>query len=465
MTGCAFIENHAENWGGGVRNYDNANTTFVDCNFTNNSAYKGGGIYNQYSSLTLTSCNFTENLSHLHGGAISDYYRCDSVLTGCTFLRNSGTGIYTQRGSMMLTGCIIEGNWGDYGGGIAISESDANLSDCIFQGNVAEGHGGGINADNTLTQNSILALTRCYFNNNSAGSLGGALYNMRNVTSTLTWCRFNGNSAGHQGGGIRNEVKKGKTTLLNCILEGNRAGADGGGFSSYYCKGEIIMTNCLLSGNQAVSRGGAIHSNGSQISIDICTFSYNLASKAQGIGCFSATSGNSIVDVNNSILWDGEEEIYNGDESTISIRYSDVLGGWEGEGNIDEDPQFVDPGYWDANGTPEDANDDFWVAGDYHLKAGSPCIESGDNESVPPDTYDLDEDGDVNEPHPYDLSRRPRIAGTNVEIGAYEYIGPVCGDIDHPYPVMDFNKDCIVNFLDFAMFAEHWMVCTKPECD
>jgi len=56
---------------------------------------------------------------------------------------------------------------------------------------------------------------------------------------------------------------------------------------------------------------------------------------------------------------------------------------------------FAKLGYWDPNGTPEDADDDFWVDGDYHLKsqAGrwdpnsqswilddvtSPCIDSGD---------------------------------------------------------------------------------------
>jgi hypothetical protein len=65
-----------------------------------------------------------------------------------------------------------------------------------------------------------------------------------------------------------------------------------------------------------------------------------------------------------------------------------------GDGNIDADPLFADTGYWDANETPEDMNDDFWVNGDYHLKseAGrwdpdtetwvidevtSPCIDTG----------------------------------------------------------------------------------------
>ena len=32
--------------------------------------------------------------------------------------------------------------------------------------------------------------------------------------------------------------------------------------------------------------------------------------------------------------------------------------------------------------------------GDYRLSAASPCIDAGDNTAVPPDTYDLDNDGD-----------------------------------------------------------------------
>ena len=42
---------------------------------------------------------------------------------------------------------------------------------------------------------------------------------------------------------------------------------------------------------------------------------------------------------------------------------------------------------------------------------------------------------------------------------------PYCGDVDHPYPLMDFDEDCRVDLVDFAMFAAHWLECTAPECD
>ena len=40
----------------------------------------------------------------------------------------------------------------------------------------------------------------------------------------------------------------------------------------------------------------------------------------------------------------------------------------------------------------------------------------------------------------------------------------LCGDYDYPYPEGDMNRDCIVNFKDFQVIAEHWLVCTKSDC-
>jgi hypothetical protein len=37
-----------------------------------------------------------------------------------------------------------------------------------------------------------------------------------------------------------------------------------------------------------------------------------------------------------------------------------------------------------------------------------------------------------------------------------------CGDPWHPYPIGDFNHDCQVDFLDFAIFSAHWLECTEP---
>ena len=86
---------------------------------------------------------------------------------------------------------------------------------------------------------------------------------------------------------------------------------------------------------------------------------------------------------------------------------------------------------------------------DYHLQAASPCIDAGDNTAVPPDTADLDDDGDTAERIPLDLDANSRFVdfpppgGTGVadppdypeivDMGAYELqIGEV-----GPQPVDD----------------------------
>ena len=58
----------------------------------------------------------------------------------------------------------------------------------------------------------------------------------------------------------------------------------------------------------------------------------------------------------------------------MTVTYSCVRGGYPGEGNISDDPEFDGPvGYWHDTGTPGYGNDDYWVDGDYHLKSTSPC--------------------------------------------------------------------------------------------
>ena len=103
-----------------------------------------------------------------------------------------------------------------------------------------------------------------------------------------------------------------------------------------------------------------------------------------------------------------------------------------GEGNINTDPCFVDSGYWDSNGTLADANDDFWVDGDYHFLASSPCIDAGDNNSVPADV-NVDLDGNlrfVDDPTTIDTGN-----GTVpiVDMGAYEYILKIYNNTSQTY--------------------------------
>jgi hypothetical protein len=96
----------------------------------------------------------------------------------------------------------------------------------------------------------------------------------------------------------------------------------------------------------------------------------------------------------NSILWNNAPEDANS-AGGIAITYSDVQGGFAGEGNIDVDPTFAD-----------------LATGDYHLQSGSPCVDAGDPKTA------ID-------PSEMDLDGNPRLAGAKVDMGAYEFFVPV----------------------------------------
>jgi predicted outer membrane repeat protein len=204
----------------------------------------------------------------------------------------------------------------------------------------------------------------------------------------------------------------------------------------------------------------------SNLKISNCTFNNNSADSSGG-GIYNENSDLIVV---NCILWGNTAPTGSQITGPTTINYSDIQGGWSGPGsnNIDEGPLFVDPnGADDISGTEDD---------NLRLSAGSLCIDAGDSNSVPDDLADLDNDGDPNEPIPWDFDGNPRFfddpitddigAGTYpiVDMGAYEF-HQVCGDDDHPYPRSDINLDCYVNLEDLALMAIDWLMCTAPECD
>ncbi len=65
----------------------------------------------------------------------------------------------------------------------------------------------------------------------------------------------------------------------------------------------------------------------------------------------------------------------------------------------------------------------------------------------------------------YFSSNRPDGYGRHDIWQAPILAAPTCGDSQHPYPAVDLNKDCRVDFADLALLLAHWLECTAPECD
>jgi len=389
----------------------------------------------------IIDCNGTEELHrgfYFHSGE-----GADSVLDGFTITNGcayKGGAIYCRYSSSpTIINCIIRGNISPYeyvpdpflpmvilqdGGGIYCSESNPIIKNCHFIENIATAGGGAI-----CSWHGNALVDSCVIKSNWAGISGGAI-----------------------------ELFGDNMSIHNCVITGNSAGDvyyySGGVGGAICCSGFYSSTptisNCTISGNRTVRYGG-------------------------GILC----GDQSDVTVSNSVVWgnnalEGHEVglIYGAfGPSSLTISYSDIQGGAAGvfigsvctlnwkAGNIDVDPCFAEPGYWDPNGTPEDANDDFWVGGNYHLKSQasrwnpdsknwvqdevtSPCIDAGDPHSP--------------------IGLEPFPNGGIINMGAYggtaeaskSYFGePVCETI----VAGDINGDCKVNFKDFAIMAFHWL--------
>ena len=382
LTNCEFVGNDGT-YGAGMSNRSNSSPTLTNCKFVGNDGTYGVGMYNSSnSSPTLTNCNFVGN---------------DGTL---------GVGMYnSSNSSPTLTNCIFRDNTAYLtGGGMYNSYSGPTLSNCTFSQIVANDSGGGIK--NSYYSNPTLS--NCTFNENSANEFGGGMYNSGISSPILTNCTFNENSA-IGGGGICNESLS-SPTITNCIFSDNTADWVGGGMCNFW-NSSPTMKNCIFSGNSADEDGGAISCEDSNSTITNCTFTGNSALNGNAVACDSywhQQSNPSSLQLTNCILFNDGDEIWNNDNSTITVTYSDVQGGWPGQGNIDADPCFAEFGFWDANGTPGDANDDFWVEGDYHLLPNSPCIDAGDPCYVPG-------------PNETDLGGLPRVFGGRVDMGAYEF--------------------------------------------
>jgi parallel beta-helix repeat protein len=300
------------------------------------------GLFNEYSTVRILNCTFRENSAETRGGGIYNY-RSNPILINCTFTKNSandGGGIYNYQSYPDLTKCTFIENSVEYGGGgIYNEESYPTLANCTFIANSAH-YGGGM-----YNEKSGPALTKCTFLCNLGNNYGGAMYNTDESNPILNNCVFTGNSANNYGA---------------CLSNNNSSPA---------------LTNCTFTGNSAPN-GNALACN----------------SRQQRHG--------GTISLINCILWDGGNEIWNNDRSTFIISYSNLQGGWPGEGNIDADPLFVDPHGPDNIPGTEDYN--------LQLAPLSPCIDSGD-----PDF--------VSEPNETDLNGNRRIIKGRIDMGAYEF--------------------------------------------
>ena len=383
-----------------VTAHDVDNTTLLDgFTITAGNSHDGAGIQLIRSDIIIAQCTIEENRSgSLSGDGLDGW--------------GQGAGVSCFHSEPVLLACKFRSNWsGAWGGALHSFRSSPALRDCFFQANYAGMQGGAICFDESdgVVVNSI-------FQGNSSID-GGAVFVSEDGECRLTNCRFMGNAGYGSGGAVFAAGRK--LEIINGLFSGNLAFMDGGAIA--LIDGPGVLTNC--------------------------TFNLNAAEGDLGGGALAVFG--TTAELVNCILWDqtrNEPPIIalqgmDDKQAELIISYStlkDVTDGitqmgltliTRGDGNIDTDPRFRDPiGADEVAGTVDD---------DLGLRAGSPCIDAGDNTAVPADIDDLDLDDDLLERIPLDMAGLIRFADDPdtedtgladvpsyleiVDLGAYEY--------------------------------------------
>jgi hypothetical protein len=298
-------------------------------------------------------------------------------LDGLTIRNAPFVGVYCSEYATTLRNCVLEGNFiALYAG----SRSAPRLVDCRI-------------ADNTLAISANGArpmIYGCALQGNGIGvlaSAGGVVIRNSAIKGNL-------------GAGV--DTSDGELTMSNCFVLGN------GDSGARVNKTQTSIWNCTLTGNVCADYGGGIRATG-----------YENAMK---------------VEVQNCIVWgnNGFQDVQIAanaiGELTLSIAYTDVQSGLDGvyvhgtallwgPGNIDTDPGLV-------------------ASDNYHLRAGSACIDAGAPKGFYESQTDLDRQGRVCDGDGDSQCR--------ADIGADEFLR-VAGDM---------NCDGVIDFGDINPFVE-----------
>jgi len=312
-------------------------------------------VYVYYKNIVLAS-------NYIFSGDTLDIF--NTIIDGDSI--SSAVRLDLCDSSTLLTGFTIRNGANEYGGGIHLLNSDPLIyKNIITENYVADNssaRGGGIYCwlSNPVIKNNIIS-----FNQASAvGAYGGGIY-IAASNPSIKYNEISYNSSSGTGGGIYCSSSLHILISNNSII-GNLS-SQGGGIACAWQTDSTVIRNNRIMGNMANYSGGGIYLGSTSPPLINNLVTKNSAPEGGGIRCYYSSP--TIV---NCILWadsaSSGPEISVGSGCNPAVSYSNIEGGWPGEGNIDNNPLFRDPDN-----------------GDFHLmaiacgdSADSPCIDSGD---------------------------------------------------------------------------------------
>ena len=203
---------------------------------------------------------------------------------------------------------------------------------------------------------------------------------------TIDHCLIADNRAAYGGGIVCTDDSE--AVITHCRIVDNSTDTYGGGIWVYYAYPEI--SHCVIAHNSAYMGGGISNYLGSPL-ITNNTIVHNRPNGLEldyTMGWYWYSDPAPVI---NNILWENEMYVWEEvDSEEYDIRFNDIQGGWDGEGNIDFDPCFADSRNRDYHLKSEMGRWDSETA-DWAIDAiSSPCIDAGNPASAV---------GDEAEPH------------------------------------------------------------------